>query len=112
MIVACENVEPAWLCCTASDRKSLVIVATGEVLPGGNFNAEPVAFAADQIAVAISEIGAIEPPLDEAISPSLVHSNTRHLKHPMFVCALFVLRSIRHSSYRFDLMREACLGPG
>ena len=32
---------------------------TGEVFSGGNFHAEPVAFAADQIAIAIAEIGAI-----------------------------------------------------
>lgn len=31
----------------------------GEILSGGNFHAEPVAFAADQIAIAISELGAI-----------------------------------------------------
>ena len=37
----------------------LVLVATGEIVSGGNFHAEPVAFAADQIAIAISEIGAI-----------------------------------------------------
>jgi histidine ammonia-lyase len=37
----------------------LVIVATGEILSGGNFHAEPVAFAADQIALAVAEIGAI-----------------------------------------------------
>ena len=37
----------------------LVVVETGEILSGGNFHAEPVAFAADQIALAIAEIGAI-----------------------------------------------------
>jgi len=37
----------------------LVIAETGEILSGGNFHAEPVAFAADQIALAVSEIGAI-----------------------------------------------------
>ncbi len=37
----------------------LVVVETGEILSGGNFHAEPVAFAADQIALALSEIGAI-----------------------------------------------------
>jgi histidine ammonia-lyase len=37
----------------------LVIVETGEILSGGNFHAEPVAFAADQIAIAVAEIGAI-----------------------------------------------------
>ncbi len=37
----------------------LVLVETGEIVSGGNFHAEPVGFAADQIAVALSEIGAI-----------------------------------------------------
>lgn len=37
----------------------LVLIETGEILSGGNFHAEPVAFAADQIALALSEIGAI-----------------------------------------------------
>jgi histidine ammonia-lyase len=35
----------------------LVFPDTGEVLSGGNFHAEPVAFAADQIAIALCEIG-------------------------------------------------------
>ena len=37
----------------------LVITASGDVISGGNFHAEPTAFAADQIALAIAEIGAI-----------------------------------------------------
>ncbi|MGY0799453.1 histidine ammonia-lyase [Lysobacter sp. A286] len=37
----------------------LLFPDTGEVLSGGNFHAEPVAFAADQIAIATSEIGAL-----------------------------------------------------
>ncbi|MGJ4928942.1 histidine ammonia-lyase [Bradyrhizobium sp. HKCCYLS2038] len=37
----------------------LVLVETGEIISGGNFHAEPVAFAADQIALALSELGAI-----------------------------------------------------
>jgi len=37
----------------------LVFSDTGEVMSGGNFHAEPVAFAADQIAIAASEIGAL-----------------------------------------------------
>jgi len=37
----------------------LVLVDEGLIVSGGNFHAEPVGFAADQIAVAISEIGAI-----------------------------------------------------
>ena len=35
------------------------LVTGGEILSGGNFHAEPVAFAADQIALAIAEFGAI-----------------------------------------------------
>lgn len=37
----------------------LVLKDSGDIVSGGNFHAEPVAFAADQIAMAISEIGAI-----------------------------------------------------
>jgi histidine ammonia-lyase len=37
----------------------LVLVESREIISGGNFHAEPVAFAADQIALALSEIGAI-----------------------------------------------------
>jgi len=37
----------------------LVFAATGEVLSGGNFHAEPIALAADTLAVAIAEIGAL-----------------------------------------------------
>jgi histidine ammonia-lyase len=37
----------------------LVVAETSEILSGGNFHAEPVAFAADQIALALAEIGAI-----------------------------------------------------
>ncbi|NNM71651.1 histidine ammonia-lyase [Enterovirga sp. DB1703] len=37
----------------------LVLVDTAEVLSGGNFHAEPVAFAADMIAMALCEIGSL-----------------------------------------------------
>ena len=37
----------------------LVLVDEGRIVSGGNFHAEPVAFAADQIALALAEIGAI-----------------------------------------------------
>jgi histidine ammonia-lyase len=37
----------------------LVFPETGESLSGGNFHAEPVAFAADTLALAIAEIGAL-----------------------------------------------------
>ena len=36
-----------------------MLVEEGLIVSGGNFHAEPVGFAADQIAVAVSEIGAI-----------------------------------------------------
>ena len=43
----------------AASDNPLVFVDTGEVISGGNFHAEPVAFAADILALAIAEIGAM-----------------------------------------------------
>jgi histidine ammonia-lyase len=43
----------------AASDNPLVFPETGEVISGGNFHAEPVAFAADILALAIAEIGAI-----------------------------------------------------
>jgi histidine ammonia-lyase (EC 4.3.1.3) len=37
----------------------LVFAAEGDVISGGNFHAEPVAMAADNIALAIAEIGSL-----------------------------------------------------
>jgi histidine ammonia-lyase len=37
----------------------IVLLQTGEIISGGNFHAEPIAFAADQMALALSEIGAM-----------------------------------------------------
>lgn len=37
----------------------LIFVEAGEILSGGNFHAQPIAFAADNIALAIAEIGAM-----------------------------------------------------
>ncbi len=37
----------------------LVFADTGEILSGGNFHAEPVAFAADVLALALAEVGAL-----------------------------------------------------
>ncbi|WP_374632633.1 histidine ammonia-lyase [Ferrovibrio sp.] len=48
--------------CTEANAVSdnpLIFADTGEVLSGGNFHAEPVAFAADMIAMALAEIGAL-----------------------------------------------------
>jgi histidine ammonia-lyase len=36
-----------------------LVLTTGAIVSGGNFHAEPVAFAADQIALAVAEIGSI-----------------------------------------------------
>ncbi len=36
-----------------------LVLSSGDIVSGGNFHAEPVAFAADQIALAVAEIGAI-----------------------------------------------------
>ncbi|GAB0119590.1 histidine ammonia-lyase [Acidisoma sp. 7E03] len=50
----------------------LVFAEEGEVLSGGNFHAEPVAFAADMIAMALCEIGSIaERRLAMLIDPAL-----------------------------------------
>jgi histidine ammonia-lyase len=43
----------------AATDNPLVLTASDQIVSGGNFHAEPVGFAADMIAMAISEIGAI-----------------------------------------------------
>jgi histidine ammonia-lyase len=43
----------------AATDNPLVLAEEGLIISGGNFHAEPVAFAADQIALALAEIGAI-----------------------------------------------------
>jgi histidine ammonia-lyase len=43
----------------AATDNPLVLTAAGLIVSGGNFHAEPVGFAADMIALALSEIGAI-----------------------------------------------------
>ena len=65
----------------AASDNPLVFTDTGEVISGGNFHAEPVAFAADIIALAVSEVAAISERriallLDTGLSglpPFLVH---------------------------------------
>ena len=50
----------------------LIFPDTGEALSGGNFHAEPVAFAADMLALAVCEIGAIaERRLAMLVDPAL-----------------------------------------
>lgn len=43
----------------AATDNPLIVVEDGAIISGGNFHAEPVAFAADQIALAVAEIGSI-----------------------------------------------------
>jgi histidine ammonia-lyase len=59
----------------------LVFPETGEILSGGNFHAEPVALAADQIAIAVSEIAA----LSERRTALMMDSNLSEL--PAFLVA-------------------------
>jgi histidine ammonia-lyase len=50
----------------------LVFTDTGEVISGGNFHAEPVAFAADIVAMALCEIGSIaERRISMIVDPAL-----------------------------------------
>ena len=50
----------------------LIFTAEGDVLSGGNFHAEPVAMAADVLAIAISEIGAIsERRIAQLVDPTM-----------------------------------------
>jgi histidine ammonia-lyase len=50
----------------------LIFADEGEALPGGNFHAEPVAFAADMIAIAVCEIGSLaERRIALLVDPSL-----------------------------------------
>jgi len=52
----------------------IVLTRRGDILSGGNFHAEPVAFAADQIALALAEIGAIsQRRIALMVDPTLSH---------------------------------------
>ncbi len=58
----------------AATDNPLVLVGADQIVSGGNFHAEPVAFAADQIALAISEIGAIsQRRIALMVDPTLSH---------------------------------------
>ena len=59
----------------------LVFAEQGDILSGGNFHAEPVAFAADMIAIAMSEVGA----LSERRTAMLTDANISSL--PAFLVA-------------------------
>jgi histidine ammonia-lyase len=58
----------------AATDNPLVLTQADEIVSGGNFHAEPVAFAADQIALAIAEIGAIsQRRIALMVDPALSH---------------------------------------
>jgi histidine ammonia-lyase len=58
----------------AATDNPLVLTQANEIVSGGNFHAEPVAFAADQIALAIAEIGSIaQRRIALMVDPALSH---------------------------------------
>ncbi|MCP5083599.1 MAG: histidine ammonia-lyase, partial [Alphaproteobacteria bacterium] len=60
----------------------LVLADTGAILSGGNFHAQPVAFAADQTALAIAEIGSIaQRRVALMVDPTLSHDLPPFLSH-------------------------------
>ena len=63
----------------------LVFVETGEVISGGNFHAEPVAFAADTLALAIAEIGSISGFMIAHVTAAALASENKSHAHPSSV---------------------------
>ena len=58
----------------AATDNPLVMTDIGRIVSGGNFHAEPVAFAADQIALAVAEIGSIaQRRIALMVDPTLSH---------------------------------------
>jgi histidine ammonia-lyase len=56
----------------AATDNPMVFAETGEILSGGNFHGEPVAIAADVLAIAVAELGAIsERRTERLVNPSL-----------------------------------------
>jgi histidine ammonia-lyase len=56
----------------AATDNPMVFAETGELVSGGNFHGEPVAMAADVLAIAVAELGAIsERRIERLVNPSL-----------------------------------------
>jgi histidine ammonia-lyase len=70
-----------WREANAVTDNPLVFAEDGQMISGGNFHAEPVALAADAMAVAIAEVGAIA----ERRIAMLIDANVSRL--PPFLCA-------------------------
>ncbi|WP_296766728.1 histidine ammonia-lyase [Sediminimonas sp.] len=63
-----------WIEANAVTDNPLVLGQAGRIVSGGNFHAEPVAFAADQIALAVAELGAIaQRRVAMMVDPALSH---------------------------------------
>ena len=59
MDILCQAAQTLCIEANAATDNPLVLVEVGRIVSGGNFHAEPVGFAADMIALAVSEIGSI-----------------------------------------------------
>ena len=88
-----------------------LVLSDDQVVSGGNFHAEPVAFAADQIALAVCEIGAIaqrriallvDPPLSYGLPAFLA-------KKPGLNSGLMIAEV---TSRRADEREQADVAPG
>src|SRR3546814_12045237 len=79
----------------------LVFPDSGEVLSGGNFHAEPVAFAADMTAIALAEVGA----LAERRIALLTDATMRTLP------AFLVAEPRLHSGFMIAHVKAAALAP-
>src|SRR5712671_5284072 len=56
---ACAASRRSWALCSTVSDNPLIFADSGEALSGGNFHAEPVAFATDMLALAVCEIGSL-----------------------------------------------------
>ena len=66
-----RGARPSTVEMNAATDNPLVFAETGELLSGGNFHGEPMALAADFLAIAIAEIGAIsERRIERLVNPS------------------------------------------
>ncbi len=98
----------------------LVLVETGEIVSGGNFHAEPVAFAADTIALALSEIGAIserriatlvDPALNFGLPPFLTPDpgiNSGFMIAEVTAAALYAENKQRAAACSIELDADQC----
>jgi histidine ammonia-lyase len=71
----------------------IIFTETGEVLSGGNFHAEPVAFAMDHFAIVMSEIGSIsERRVNRLLNPALSDLPPFLVKHSGLNSGMMILQ--------------------